>query len=119
MRQRALDTRRLRGYCYDMKTVGIKLLKNNLSRYLRAVRSGETVSVTDRDEVIAEIHRPATSIPGKISRWEVWSNAQERTGKLRRAKTGGPSLRAAWELPAPSRPLDLPALLDQTRADRS
>ena len=115
----ALDTRWLRSYCSNMKTVGIKLLKNNLSLYLREVRSGETVRVTDRDEVIAEIHRPSAPRLGKVSRWEVWSNAQERTGRLRRAKTGGPSLRAAWELPAPSRPLDLPALLDQTRADRS
>jgi antitoxin (DNA-binding transcriptional repressor) of toxin-antitoxin stability system len=102
-----------------MKTVGIKLLKNNLSLYLREVRSGETVMVTDRDEVIAEIHRPTTTALGKVSRWEVWSNAQERTGKLRRAKTGSPSLRAAWELPVPARPLDLPPLLDQTRTDRS
>ena len=102
-----------------MKTVGVKLLKNNLSLYLREVRAGETVWVTDRDEVIAEIHRPTGAAVGKVNRWEVWSNAQERTGKLRRAKTGGPSLRATWELPAPLQPLDLPALLAQTRADQS
>lgn len=102
-----------------MKTVGIKLLKNHLSRYLNEVRSGEIVRVTDRDEVIAEIHQPTVRTSGKISRWEVWVNAQERGGRLRRAKTGGPSLRDAWELPAPSQPLDLSALLDQTRADRS
>ena len=102
-----------------MKTVGIKLLKNNLSLSLREVRAGETVWVTDRNEVIAEIHRPTTTALGKVSRWEVWSNAQERTGQLRRAKTVGPSLRATGELPAPSRPLDLPTLLAQTRADRA
>ena len=38
-----------------MESVGIKVLKDNLSKYLRMVRDGEIVLVTDRDEVIAEI----------------------------------------------------------------
>ena len=41
-----------------MKSVGIKVLKDNLSKYLRMVRDGEIVLVTDRDEVIAEIQSP-------------------------------------------------------------
>ena len=41
-----------------MKAVGIKQLKARLSEYLRLVRSGETVLITDRDEVVAEL-RPA------------------------------------------------------------
>ncbi len=41
-----------------MKAVGIKQLKARLSEYLREVRRGETLLVTDRDEVIAEL-RPA------------------------------------------------------------
>ena len=41
--------------------VGTKELKNRLSHYLRRVRGGEVVRVTDRDVVIAEIRavRPA------------------------------------------------------------
>jgi prevent-host-death family protein len=35
--------------------VGVKELKNSLSRYLRAVHAGEIVLVTDRGKVIAEI----------------------------------------------------------------
>ena len=35
--------------------VGTKELKNRLSHYLRAVRAGEAVEVTDRGFVIAEI----------------------------------------------------------------
>ena len=31
-----------------MKSVGIKVLKDNLSKYLRMVRDGEIVLVTDR-----------------------------------------------------------------------
>lgn len=41
-----------------MKAVGIRELKNRLSEYLREVRSGESVLVTDRGEVIAEIGPP-------------------------------------------------------------
>jgi antitoxin (DNA-binding transcriptional repressor) of toxin-antitoxin stability system len=40
------------------KAVGVKQLKARLSEYLRLVRAGETVLVTDRDEVVAEL-RPA------------------------------------------------------------
>ena len=41
-----------------MRAVGVKQLKARLSEYLRHVRSGETILVTDRDEVVAEL-RPA------------------------------------------------------------
>ena len=41
-----------------MKTVGIRELKNRLSEYLREVRAGESVLVTDRGEVIAELSPP-------------------------------------------------------------
>jgi antitoxin (DNA-binding transcriptional repressor) of toxin-antitoxin stability system len=41
-----------------MKTVGIRELKNRLSEYLREVRRGESVLVTDRGEVIAELSLP-------------------------------------------------------------
>jgi prevent-host-death family protein len=38
-----------------MKTAGVKDLKNRLSYYLREVRKGEKILVTDRDRVIATI----------------------------------------------------------------
>jgi prevent-host-death family protein len=41
-----------------MKSVGVRELKNRLSEYLRAVRSGEVVLVTDRGDVIAELVPP-------------------------------------------------------------
>ena len=41
-----------------MKTVGIRELKNRFSEYLRQVRSGESVLVTDRGEVVAELSPP-------------------------------------------------------------
>jgi prevent-host-death family protein len=41
-----------------MRTVGIRDLKNRLSEYLRQVRLGEGVLVTDRGEVVAELLPP-------------------------------------------------------------
>ena len=41
-----------------MKSVGIRELKNKLSEYVRQVRSGETILVTDRGEVVAEMNPP-------------------------------------------------------------
>jgi len=38
-----------------VKTVGVRDLKNKLSEYLRRVRLGESVLVTDRGEVVAEL----------------------------------------------------------------
>lgn len=41
-----------------MKTVGIRDLKNRLSEYVRAVRGGEEILVTDRGQVVAELRPP-------------------------------------------------------------
>ncbi len=41
-----------------MRCIGIKTLKNKLSEYLRLVALGETILVTDRDRVIAELIPP-------------------------------------------------------------
>ncbi len=41
-----------------MRTVGLKVLKNRLSEYIRLVATGETVLVTDRDRVVAELRPP-------------------------------------------------------------
>lgn len=41
-----------------MRAVGIRVLKNKLSEYVRLAESGETVLVTDRDRVVAELRPP-------------------------------------------------------------
>jgi antitoxin (DNA-binding transcriptional repressor) of toxin-antitoxin stability system len=38
--------------------VGIRKLKNNLSSYLREMRRGTRILVTDRNAVVAELHEP-------------------------------------------------------------
>lgn len=44
-----------------MKTVGLRELKNRLSEYVQQVRSGESILVTDRGEVVAELRLPDES----------------------------------------------------------
>lgn len=41
-----------------MRAVGIRTLKNRLSEYVRLVAAGETVLVTDRERVVAELVPP-------------------------------------------------------------
>jgi prevent-host-death family protein len=51
------------GYIENMKSVGVRELKNRLSEYLRDVRAGERVLVTDRGEVVAELAPPGQGRP--------------------------------------------------------
>jgi antitoxin (DNA-binding transcriptional repressor) of toxin-antitoxin stability system len=44
-----------------MKAVGLRELKNRLSAYVREVRSGQGLLVTDRGEVVAELGPPGRS----------------------------------------------------------
>lgn len=103
-------------YYQRMKSVGIKLLKSRLSEYLRIVRAGETVLVTDRDEVVAEL-RPSRRQPGAPeSLGDLLDSLSER-GELTRARE--PKGRWKWK----ARGLGLPsgaaaALLDEIRSDR-
>jgi len=41
----------------------VKELKNRLSAYLREVRGGEVVLVTDRGRVVAELRQPTSDTP--------------------------------------------------------
>jgi hypothetical protein len=82
------------------------------------VRDGETLLVTDRDEVIAEIHRPTQAFPGKVSRWESFLDEETRRGSVTRSKTGKPPLMAKLlELPRPSVPIQTQDLMDFIKAD--
>jgi antitoxin (DNA-binding transcriptional repressor) of toxin-antitoxin stability system len=48
-----------------MKTVGLRALKNQLSRWVAEVRRGEIVLVTDRSRVVAELRPPGgATLPG-------------------------------------------------------
>ena len=62
-----------------MTSVGLRALKNRLSAYIRQVRAGARIQVTDRGEVIAEIVPPARTSGTAAGLLEL-----ERRGLLRR-----------------------------------
>jgi len=96
-----------------LKTVGVKELKNNLSAYLREVRGGATVLVSDRNSIVAELHEPygrsalGEAINPLLMDW---------------AATGSVSLPSKGKAPLPVSPVKLPAgtaaeLLKQDREE--
>jgi antitoxin (DNA-binding transcriptional repressor) of toxin-antitoxin stability system len=50
-----------------MRAVGLKVLKNKLSEYVRLAEGGETILVTDRDRVVAELVPPRQDRSGVVS----------------------------------------------------
>ena len=70
----------------DMRAVGVKKLKARLSEYLRLVKAGEVVLVTDRDEVVAEL-RPARRQPLPPDTIEETLSDLAAAGSLMRAST--------------------------------
>lgn len=100
-----------------MKAVGIKQLKARLSEYIRLVRTGETILVMDRDEVVAEM-RPARHQPRPADDVHEILDALAATGELTRASVP----KDGWTWKAVG--LGLPAgtaesLLDEIRDDRA
>jgi antitoxin (DNA-binding transcriptional repressor) of toxin-antitoxin stability system len=45
-------------YFFLMRAIGIKTLKNKLSEYVRLAAAGETVLISDRDRVVAQLGPP-------------------------------------------------------------
>ncbi len=63
-----------------MIRVGVRELKDRLSRYLRLVREGETIIVTDHNEVIAEIRSRSEKDNG--ARFEQYIEQLELSGQV-------------------------------------
>lgn len=51
-----------------MRKVGLRELKNRLSHYVRQVRAGHEIQVTDRGEVVAELLPPRDGAPAADGR---------------------------------------------------
>jgi len=98
-----------------MRSVGIKVLKNKLSEYVRIAASGETVLVTDRDRVVAELVPPQPRHQGHVANTKWWAEAV-RLGHITPATNPGKG-----PLP-PGKPImtleQLLKELDEDRADR-
>lgn len=99
-----------------MRAVGIKQLKARLSEYVRLVRSGETVLVTERDEVVAEL-RPARRRRQPADDLEDVLDALAESGDIERASL--PKKGWAWKPRTAGLPAGAAAvLLDEIRGDR-
>ena len=96
-------------------TVGIRELKNRLSEYLRLVRAGEMVQVTDRGTVVAEIGPPGQ--PRDISEIPRGLLDLVRQGKAELGSPNDPSLYSIKEKPLLVG-ITSEELLDQDRGDR-
>ena len=95
-----------------MRSVGIKVLNSRLSEYVRLAASGETVLVTDRDRVVAEIGPP------RETRSPILADALLAEA-VRRGLLTPPTLPATGEPPTPGRVAPLRTLLGELDADRS
>ena len=96
-----------------MKAVGIRELKNNLSRYVAEVRRGEVVVVTDRGRVVAELRRPTATHPTAIP---AGLDALAARGEVRLGLPHDPDLYVTLE---PCGPEGLAGeLLDEERGER-
>jgi antitoxin (DNA-binding transcriptional repressor) of toxin-antitoxin stability system len=98
-----------------MRTVGVKMLKARLSEYLRAVRAGETVLITDREEVVAELSPPRRHQP----RGDELNEVLDALADAAELTLPAPAKPGGWK----ARGLGLPAgtatrLLDELRAER-
>jgi prevent-host-death family protein len=72
-------------------------LKNRLGTYLAAVRRGETVRVTHRGTVVAEMKAPAQKSMSKLDRLVAEGRATPGRGKLR-PFTPWPAIRSGTEI---------------------
>ncbi len=95
-----------------MRSVGLKVLKNKLSEYVRMAAAGETVLITDRNRVVAELAPPR---PGRKLSDDELIALGVREGWLTPAKNPGKG-------PLPRKPVmsfeELMKDLEAARADR-
>lgn len=96
-----------------MKAVAVKELKNRLSSYLREVRDGEVVLVTDRGRVVAELRQPSSAIPPGAH-----DQALERLASQGLLVPGLPQDARAYRPSPLARAVKSRDLLDAERGDR-
>jgi antitoxin (DNA-binding transcriptional repressor) of toxin-antitoxin stability system len=99
-----------------MKEVGIRELKNRLSEYIRQVREGEVIMVTDRGEVVAELRLPAEPENELLRKYPGLAEMARKVLVRLPLKPNGPG--AYPRLPSVTPPGTAARLLDEIRGDR-
>ena len=97
-----------------MTTVGIRVLKDRLSEYLRIAQSGERVTVTSRGAPVADLvpHAPRGLDP---------DDELLRLARAGEVRLGRPNARAVYTRPSREKQLphdEVMALLDAVRGER-
>lgn len=92
-----------------MERVGIREVRQNLSRYAQRVRRGESFVITDRGEEVAQLV-PAASRASAIDRLVAERGARRGYGNL---------LEVLDDLPSPIAGPPTADVLDEMRAERS
>ena len=100
-----------RSYLGVMRAVGLKTLKNRLAEYIRLAAAGETVLVTDRERVVAELRPPS---PGRAERLD-----DALLADLIRRGLLSPALMPGSEPPAGTPVAGLEKLLAELAEDRA
>ena len=95
-----------------MRSVGIKVLNSKLSEYVRLAAAGETILVTDRDRVVAEIGPPTPTRSPSLA--DAHLAEMVRTGILT-----PPSLAVTGPPPKPPSVASVDELLEELDSDRS
>ena len=96
----------------SVRSVGLKVLNNKLSEYVRLAAAGETVLVTDRDRVVAEI------VPPRAERSPILADAL-LADAVRKGWLTPPAAPGSGPPPAPAPTMTLEQLLTELEEDRS
>ena len=105
------------GYSSGMHSVGIKILKARLSEYVRLVKRGDTILVTERDQVVAELRparRKSQGPPGLAEHLAALAERGEATLRTKSPRSWTPPRRKSRALP-----LSSTEILEALRQDRS
>jgi antitoxin (DNA-binding transcriptional repressor) of toxin-antitoxin stability system len=71
-----------------MRSVGVRELKSCLSKYLKLVKSGEVIVITDHNKIVAEIRQPtkgASEDNNTKQKIEAYLDKLKNEGKLNKA----------------------------------